>query len=166
MPNGNTGNPYRFLRELMGLTSARMASLCGMSAVYWQQLESGRRDNPSGKAIAAVESACGVPAGTLDALASADLDEVRKELLRSVKGMALANPARARDERPAGTGMDRDRIMDAIRAMAPHQGFYGRLLAELERLRAEDPDRYDGFMSKLESESPRDIVDLYLLLET
>lgn len=164
MPNGNTGNPYRFLRELMGLTSARMASLCGLSAVYWQQLESGRRDNPSGKAVAAVESACGVPAGTLDALASADLDKVRKELLRSVKGMALANPVR--NERPAGTGMDRGQILDAIRAMAPHQGFYGRLLAELERLRAEDPAKYDGFMSKLESESPRDAVDLYLLLET
>lgn len=58
--------------------------------------------------------------------------------------------------------MKRDEIMKTIRSLAQSQGFYGRLLADIEDLSEE---RYDEVMTQLEAQNFKDSVDLVLFLE-
>lgn len=62
--------------------------------------------------------------------------------------------------------MNRDEILDTIRALTSTQGFYGRLLENLLAARDDDPDAYDALMTDLESRNLRDAVDLCIYLET
>lgn len=62
--------------------------------------------------------------------------------------------------------MNRDDILDVVRAMATTQGFYGRLLESLLSARESDPDAYDAFMTNLEAQNLRDAADLCIYLET
>ena len=57
--------------------------------------------------------------------------------------------------------MKRDEILGAIKALAKSQGFYGRLLKQLEE--SPEKDR-ETFFSVLEAENLKDVVDLCLFL--
>lgn len=58
--------------------------------------------------------------------------------------------------------MKRDEILGAIKALAKSQGFYGRLLKQIEN--APEKER-EAFFSMLEAENFKDVVDLCLFFE-
>lgn len=58
--------------------------------------------------------------------------------------------------------MKRDEILGAIKALAKSQGFYGRLLKQIEK--SPEKER-EAFFSVLEAENLKDAVDLCLFLE-
>ena len=62
--------------------------------------------------------------------------------------------------------MDRDAILGAIKELSFSQGFYGRLLRDIEELAEYDPDRYEEFMEMLEEQNFGDTVDMVLFFET
>ena len=62
--------------------------------------------------------------------------------------------------------MNREEIMAAIRMLANSQGFYSRLLRNIEDAKENDPDNYEELMCKLEAQNFKDAVDLILYLET
>lgn len=56
-------------------------------------------------------------------------------------------------------------IREAIKQLAKGQGSYGLLDARLDKLQAEDPDKYDEVMQELDAQNFKDIVDLVMYLE-
>ena len=58
--------------------------------------------------------------------------------------------------------MKRDEILGAIKALAKSQGFYGRLLKQVEK--APEKER-ETFFSVLEAENFQDVVALCLFFE-
>ncbi|NCC80491.1 MAG: hypothetical protein EOM07_12915 [Clostridia bacterium] len=62
--------------------------------------------------------------------------------------------------------MTRKEILETIEMLSRSQGFYGRLLRDLEIMRENDPYPYEAFMKELENEEFRDPVDMVLYFET
>ena len=58
--------------------------------------------------------------------------------------------------------MNREQILDAFRSLARSQGFYGRLLAQIDSV---DEETREAFLSDLESRNFRDVVDLVMWIE-
>lgn len=58
--------------------------------------------------------------------------------------------------------MDRNQIMDTFRSLARSQGFYGRLVRQIESLSESDRDT---LMSSLEEKNFVDSVDLIMYIE-
>lgn len=58
--------------------------------------------------------------------------------------------------------MNREQILDAFRSLARSQGFYGRLLEQIDSV---DEETRDAFLSDLESRNFRDVVDLVMWIE-
>ena len=60
-------------------------------------------------------------------------------------------------------GMDRDDIMRTIRMLARSQGFYGRLLRDIEEM---NDDAREDFFTELEDQNFKDSVDMVLFFES
>ena len=58
--------------------------------------------------------------------------------------------------------MDRQAIRGTFEMLAQSQGFYGRLLRDIDEMNEEDQER---FWSDLESQNFKDAVDLILYIE-
>ena len=58
--------------------------------------------------------------------------------------------------------MNREQILDAFRSLAHSQGFYGRLLEQIDSV---DEETREDFLSDLESRHFRDVVDLVMRIE-
>lgn len=58
--------------------------------------------------------------------------------------------------------MNREQILDTFRSLARSQGFYGRLLEQIDSV---DEETRDAFLSDLESRNFRDVVDLVMWIE-
>lgn len=58
--------------------------------------------------------------------------------------------------------MKRDQILAAFRSLALSQGFYGRLLNQIESV---DEEAREAFLSDLESRNFKDVVDLVMWIE-
>lgn len=58
--------------------------------------------------------------------------------------------------------MKRDEIMNTIRGLAKSQGLYGRILANIEEL---DANEYDALMTELESHNFKDALDFIMWVE-
>lgn len=58
--------------------------------------------------------------------------------------------------------MNREQILDAFRSLACSQGFYGRLLEQIDSV---DEETREAFLSDLESRNFRDVVDLVMWIE-
>ena len=64
--NKGNNNIFRILRMCYGLGIEDMAEKCGVSSVYYGQLERGTKENPSKKVIEQIASACGIRAKTIE----------------------------------------------------------------------------------------------------
>lgn len=62
--------------------------------------------------------------------------------------------------------MKRDKILEIIRELAKSQGFYGRLLRDIEYAENTNPTVYEAFMTGLESKNFKEPLDLILYLES
>ena len=58
--------------------------------------------------------------------------------------------------------MNREEILDAFRSLARSQGFYGRLLEQIDSV---DEEAREAFLSDLESRKFRNVVDLVMWIE-
>ena len=58
--------------------------------------------------------------------------------------------------------MNREQILDAFRSLARSQGFYGRLLEQIDSV---DEETREAFLSDLENRNFRDVVDLVMWIE-
>ena len=58
--------------------------------------------------------------------------------------------------------MNREQILDAFRSLARSQGFYSRLLEQIDSV---DEETREAFLSDLESRNFRDVVDLVMWIE-
>ena len=58
--------------------------------------------------------------------------------------------------------MNREQILDAFRSLARSQGFYGRLLEQIDSV---DEETREAFLSDLESRKFRNVVDLVMWIE-
>mgnify|MGYP000923244250 CR=1 FL=1 len=61
--------------------------------------------------------------------------------------------------------MKMDQIMKLIRELACSQGFYGRLLRDLENVQKKDPDKWERITEYLERQNFRDPVDVVMFFE-
>jgi hypothetical protein len=61
--------------------------------------------------------------------------------------------------------MSRNEILSVFKQLALSQGFYGRLLRNLDNLYVNSPDMYEELMLNLESQKFADTVDLILYIE-
>jgi hypothetical protein len=55
--------------------------------------------------------------------------------------------------------------MKLIRELACSQGFYGRLLRDLENVQKKDPDKWERITEYLERQNFRDPVDVVMFFE-
>ena len=79
---------FKMLRLMSGLSGKRFATVCGISYPYWNELESGAKENPSRKVINQIADACGLKAETLWYLAGSDhpkTAEIHKMLMNSIE---------------------------------------------------------------------------------
>ena len=58
-----------------------------------------------------------------------------------------------------------DEILNLFRTLAMSQGFYGRLLANIEELKKNDEESYDNFVSMMESKNFQNPLDVILFVE-
>ena len=61
--------------------------------------------------------------------------------------------------------MSREQIMLVIRRLASSQGFYGRLLHNIQELQTNDPEEADRVFSVLEAQKFNDVLDVILYFE-
>ena len=61
--------------------------------------------------------------------------------------------------------MDREQIMQVIRSLATSQGFYGRLLYDIQELQKNDHEEADRLLSVLEAQKFNDALDVILYFE-
>jgi len=61
--------------------------------------------------------------------------------------------------------MKMDQIMKLIRELACSQGFYGRLLSDLENVQKKDPDKWERITEYLERQNFKDPVDVVMFFE-
>lgn len=64
MEDQKKNNIFRILRLCMGLNLKEMAEKCKVSAIYLNELERGKKVNPSDQILKKIASACGLKAGT------------------------------------------------------------------------------------------------------
>lgn len=62
--------------------------------------------------------------------------------------------------------MDRKQILDEIKTLAMSQGFYGRLLQNINDIKEESEEKYEALMTELEKQNFKDSVDMILYFET
>lgn len=55
----------RFLRTCKGMSQKDFAILCGISPIYCQGLENGKRNNPSDEVINRIAEVCGIKSSTI-----------------------------------------------------------------------------------------------------
>lgn len=58
-----------------------------------------------------------------------------------------------------------DEILNLFRNLAMSQGFYGRLLANIEELKKNDEESYENFVSMMESKNFQNPLDVILFVE-
>lgn len=58
-------NIFKILRLCMGLNLNEMAEKCGVSAVYLNELERGKKQKPSNHILGLIANACGIEIDTL-----------------------------------------------------------------------------------------------------
>lgn len=58
--------------------------------------------------------------------------------------------------------MNKEQILDAFHSLAHSQGFYGRLLEQIDSV---DEETREAFLSDLESRKFRNVVDLVMWIE-
>lgn len=58
-----------------------------------------------------------------------------------------------------------DEILNLFRNLAMSQGFYGRLLANIEELKKNDEESYDNFVSMMENKNFQNPLDVILFVE-
>lgn len=56
-------------------------------------------------------------------------------------------------------------FLETIKTLAPSQGFYGRLLAQVEELKEEDPVAYEELTEKMNEQNFTDTLDVIFFLE-
>lgn len=61
--------------------------------------------------------------------------------------------------------MDRENILALIKDLAKSQGYYGRMLAELEELEVNDPSYYEDVMTAWETQRFNDPIDFIMYME-
>lgn len=61
--------------------------------------------------------------------------------------------------------MDREQIMQVIRNLAKSQGFYGRLLYDIQELQNNNPEEADRLFSIFEAQKFNDELDMILYFE-
>lgn len=59
-----------------------------------------------------------------------------------------------------------DEIIQIIKDLAKSQGFYGRLLYEIEDAKENDREKYERIKVTLEEQNFKDAVDMVLFFET
>ena len=59
-----------------------------------------------------------------------------------------------------------DEIVQTIKDLAKSQGFYGRLLYEIEDAKENDREKYERIKVTLEEQNFKDAVDMVLFFET
>lgn len=57
-------------------------------------------------------------------------------------------------------------IIQTIKDLAKSQGFYGRLLYEIEDAKENDKEKYERMKATLEEQNFKDAVDIVLFFET
>lgn len=57
-------------------------------------------------------------------------------------------------------------FLETIKALAPSQGFYGRLLAQVEELKEEDPVGYEKLTEEMNKQNFTDTLDVIFFLES
>lgn len=57
-------------------------------------------------------------------------------------------------------------FLETIKTLAPSQGFYGRLLAQVEELKEEDPVAYEELTEEMNKQNFTDTLDVVLFLES
>lgn len=62
--------------------------------------------------------------------------------------------------------MDRNQILNAIESLSHSQGFYGRILRNLNELKEESEEKYEQAMSELEAQNFKDELEMVLYFET
>ena len=63
-------------------------------------------------------------------------------------------------------GMNCIEVIEVIHTLAKSQGFYGRLLYEIEDSKENDKDKYERIKVTLEEQNFKDAVDLVLYFES
>lgn len=58
-----------------------------------------------------------------------------------------------------------DEILNLFRSLAMSQGFYGRLLVNIEELKKNDEESYENFVSMMESKNFQNPLDVILFVE-
>ena len=61
--------------------------------------------------------------------------------------------------------MKREEILRLFRSLSKGNGYYGRLLADLNDLRINDEDSYESIMSDLENQNFQTPLDVVLFIE-
>ena len=57
-------------------------------------------------------------------------------------------------------------FLETIKTLAPSQGFYGRLLAQVEELKEEDPVAYEELTDEMNEQNFTDTLDVIFFLES
>lgn len=57
-------------------------------------------------------------------------------------------------------------FLETIKTLAPSQGFYGRLLAQVEELKEEDTVAYERLTEEMNKQNFTDTLDVVLFLES
>lgn len=57
-------------------------------------------------------------------------------------------------------------FLETIKTLAPSQGFYGRLLAQVEELKEEDPVAYEKLTEEMNKQNFTDTLDVIFFLES
>jgi hypothetical protein len=61
--------------------------------------------------------------------------------------------------------MKREEILRLFKSLSKSNGYYGRLLADLNDLRINDEDSYESIMSDLENQNFQTPLDVVLFIE-
>lgn len=81
-------NIFRVLRLCLGLNLNEMAKICGLSAVYLNELELGKKTNPSDSTLQKIADACGLRLDTLRYFTEEKIEDsldYQSHLLRSLE---------------------------------------------------------------------------------
>ena len=57
-------------------------------------------------------------------------------------------------------------FLETIKTLAPSQGFYGRLLVQVEELKEEDPVAYEKLTEEMNKQNFTDTLDVIFFLES
>ena len=84
-------NIFRLIRNCLGLSIKEMAKRCGISTVYYSELERGIKTNPSNETMHGIANACGIAVNSLRILMTIDTTSIRKQLINSLESIAENN---------------------------------------------------------------------------